>query len=83
MSFLETFCPEPPRPRPQTYESLDWSKLRPAFAAIYDRRSKAVHGGVPIPWAMCFSPREEPETGAVEEAVGALGPWSGAGEPNA
>lgn len=59
------------------YESLDWSKLRPAFAEIYDRRSEAVHGGVPIPWAMCFSPREEPEAGAVEEAVGALGVWSG------
>lgn len=74
VQFLLTFLADPPEPRPS--HGLDWTQLRHSFLAVYERRSEALHGGAPIPWAMTMSPRRN-ENGSYEERIGGLGSWSG------
>lgn len=76
LKFLAKFAPPPPEARPQ-HARLDWDNLQPAFREIYARRSEALHGGIPIPSAMCNVPRSFDESGAYEETMGAIGAWSG------
>lgn len=55
LRFLEEFAPQPPMERPQ-FEQFDWSNLPDACRAIYDYRSRALHGGTPFPRPMCEPP---------------------------
>jgi hypothetical protein len=76
LKFLAEFAPPPPPHRTQ-HARLDWANLEPAFGEIYRRRSEALHGGIPIPRAMCLAPRAFDDTGAYEETIGAIGVWNG------
>ena len=59
--FVIRFRPSPPSLRPPADGSgrlrqTDWSNLRPVVKAIYKHRSTFLHGGVPIPPALCMPP---------------------------
>lgn len=58
VDFLMRYLPPEPAHRP-TVGRLDWENLRPAFRAIYARRSEALHEALPIPWGMWGAPRPD------------------------
>ena len=66
VDFLTDRAPDPPEVRPQ-FGQLDWSKMRKHASLIYDHRSKALHGGKPLPLPMLAQPAVE-ESGAIQEA---------------
>jgi hypothetical protein len=66
--FLTAFDPGPPSPRTsETANHVEWAALDAHCRRIYDWRSLALHGGVPVPRPIYESPRELPEE---------LGTWS-------
>lgn len=58
LDFLLDFLPEAPVPRPRIYDQHPWERvaLRKSLGVIYDKRSRALHGGTPIPSPMCDEP---------------------------
>lgn len=58
VDFILAFLPSPPPNRPAEFLQLSWDEqhLRKSLCKIYDWRSKALHGGIPIPLPMCEPP---------------------------
>ena len=57
VAFLTQFLPGPPTDRPESDHlrvDFDGNELRRDFRFIYDRRSLALHTGVPFPMPMCL-----------------------------
>lgn len=56
--FLVDFLPAPPDRRPHTSAQFPWSgkKVREGLSLVYHHRSRALHGGVPMPVPMCEAP---------------------------
>jgi hypothetical protein len=54
--FALTFDPGPPPGHRIKFLAVDWTKLREALRLVYKWRSRALHGGTPIPAPMCFPP---------------------------
>lgn len=57
LQFALRFLPEPPEPRPPSLAQLDWSQMKRHLGKVYERRSEALHGGIPFPGPMCDPPR--------------------------
>ena len=70
--FMTQFAPPPRTPRPPRPYRLDRRRLTTSMRAIYARRSEALHGGVPIPYAMCEAPAIDKQ-GRLPERMPALG----------
>jgi hypothetical protein len=70
--FMKEFAPSPRKPRPARPYRLDRRRFTTAMRAVYARRSEALHGGVPIPFAMCEAPDVD-KRGAIAERTPALG----------
>lgn len=80
ISFLETFCPDPPDPRTHESARLDWDieTLRDIFKLVYSYRSRALHGGTPFPLPMCDRPyRHEDWDGYSEVPMGSASAMRG------
>lgn len=56
LRFIEEYGPPPPDKRPEIGQ-LDWTKMKNHMQVVYEWRSKALHGGIPIPLPMCERPR--------------------------
>jgi hypothetical protein len=58
LDFLMDFMPDAPVPRPREYDQHSWEPdaLEKSLKTIYDWRSRALHGGTPIPSPMCDEP---------------------------
>ncbi|WP_168173834.1 hypothetical protein [Thioclava sp. DLFJ5-1] len=70
-TFMVEFSPKEPPSRP-TWEKLDFEprKLKNAFRAIYQFRSRALHAGIPFPMPMCDPPRSSSNGIHVEKPMG-------------
>jgi hypothetical protein len=57
IKFVMEHLPDPPEKRPP-HHRIDWSKksMRAMLQYVYDRRSDALHGGIPFPPPMCSPP---------------------------
>ncbi len=55
LDFLNNYLPEPPAVRPSEEDRHSWehNALERSLKVIYDWRSRALHGGTPIPHPMC------------------------------
>jgi hypothetical protein len=73
--FFRAYAPEAPPRRPPEFAQLDWrvSRLMAAIGEVYDRRSKALHSGLPFPYPMCEPPWRHEEWDAAEEVPSAPG----------
>lgn len=71
MSFTETFKPEPPDARPSEPFQFSYSdrNFKSAMQKIYSYRSRALHGGVPIPQPLCEVPRRLDAKEPVQEVI--------------
>lgn len=59
LALFERFPPNPPQVRPShgfRFRPWDAEHLRVALTAVYDWRSKALHGAIPFPPPMCEAP---------------------------
>jgi hypothetical protein len=58
LRFFERFPPPPPERRPpEGFRFRPWeSGMKKGLSAVYDWRSKALHGGIPFPPPMCHPP---------------------------
>lgn len=58
LDFLVAFMPDAPLPRPSDYDQHSWESgaLKSSLKTIYGCRSRALHGGTPIPFPMCDEP---------------------------
>ncbi|MDX6530264.1 MAG: hypothetical protein QOH41_2554 [Blastocatellia bacterium] len=58
LDFLIEFMPDAPEPRPRAYDQHSWEHvaLKKSLRTIYGWRSRALHGGTPIPSPMCDEP---------------------------
>ena len=58
VDFLTEFMPSAPVPRPRDYDQHLWESaaLKKSLRTIYGWRSRALHGGTPIPSPMCGEP---------------------------
>jgi hypothetical protein len=58
LDLLLEFMPDAPKPRPRDYDQHSWepAALKKSLTTIYRWRSRALHGGTPIPFPMCEPP---------------------------
>ena len=58
VDFLIEFMPDPPEPRPRAHDQHSWetTALKKSLKTVYGWRSRALHGGTPIPFPMCDAP---------------------------
>jgi hypothetical protein len=58
VDFIMEFLPEPPEPRPDEFARHSWEakELKKSCQAVYNYRSRALHGGSPFPAPMCEPP---------------------------
>jgi hypothetical protein len=58
LDFLIEFIPHALQPRPRAYDQHSWepAALKKSLRTIYGWRSRALHGGTPIPSPMCEEP---------------------------
>jgi hypothetical protein len=58
LDFLIEFMPDAPVPRPRDHDQHSWEStvLKKSLKTIYTWRSRALHGGTPIPFPMCEAP---------------------------
>lgn len=61
VEFIDTFAPQPPVTRPESYLQISYEKtdLKKAVRLIYGHRSKSLHGGTAFPEPMCEQPRAD------------------------
>lgn len=74
VDFLLEYLPAPPQPRPPEFFAHPWTHdlLEKSLQIIYDRRSRALHGGKPFPPPMCTPPgRHSDARDAWDEVYGA------------
>lgn len=84
IDFVLTFLPEPPTERPHENLQVSWKSndMKKMLSKIYEWRSRALHGGTPFPYPMCYpSSRysEEKPLGSAAAAQG--GVWIAADTP--
>jgi hypothetical protein len=58
IDFLIEFMPPVPLPRPRDFDQHSWETkdLKKSLRTIYGWRSRALHGGTPVPFPMCEEP---------------------------
>lgn len=58
IDFVWEFLPPAPKARPWDWAQHSWNKksMCATLSKIYSYRSRALHGGIPFPAPMCFSP---------------------------
>lgn len=82
LKFMVAHMPGPPERRPPVYK-VDWdpAAMKKAMCFIYDKRSEALHGGIPFPTPMCSPPvrvtadsdaSNERPIGLASQALGAV-----------
>jgi hypothetical protein len=80
VSFIETFVPQPPSTRPESYLQFSYApdNLRKAMSVIYGHRSLSLHRGTAFPLPMCESPRytATADTPSVQEKPEGLATYS-------
>jgi hypothetical protein len=76
VSFLLQFLPSPPELRPPEFFRISWERrdIKRSLKKVYDKRSRALHGGRPFPYPMCTPPiRWEDGYSELPNVTGALG----------
>ncbi len=65
VDFLLEHLPDAPQPRPPEFFAHPWTRnaLERSLEIIYDRRSRALHGGKPFPPPMCAAPGHHGDAG--------------------
>lgn len=60
LDFIMEFLPNSPVERPLEQDQHSWQRdnLKKSLSKIYDWRSRALHGGTPIPYPMCQEARQ-------------------------
>ncbi len=69
VDFILEFLPEPPAERSYEWAQHPWGAkdMKASMRLIYQHRSRALHGGTPIPASMCMPPRRVAENPALVE----------------
>jgi hypothetical protein len=77
IDFILEFLPEPPTERPHENLQVSWNPkdMKKTMGIIYNWRSRALHGGTPFPYPMCYPPSnllEEKPIGLAASAQGGV-----------